>query len=153
MCKGRKGVGAMPSADLDFMLLAAVAAGGAGSALIVNQVTKAIFKNDPVKSKKWAPAIKIGLGIAALMYSDNEYVNAAGLGMIAVGGTEGLQALKPELFNPIKRGGNIAPNNPEGQGYIGETIDLNAWAVGSYGDNYDSAVAGGYPERAVAGGL
>lgn len=133
----------MPSADSGYMQLGAVVAGGAASALIVNQVTKAIFKDDPVKSKRWAPAIKMGLGVACLMYSDNDYVNAAGLGMIAVGGVEALQAFKPELFNPIK-----APTMPIPG--VGEVINLNNWAVGSYGYDGEVAAVGSY-DGMVAG--
>jgi hypothetical protein len=131
------------------MMLGAVVAGGAGSALIVNQVTKAIFKDDPVKSKKWAPAIKIGLGVACMLYSDNDYVTAAGIGMVAVGGVEALQAFKPDLFNPIHADGPTPPTS----GY-GKTLDVNAWAVGSYDYGHDGAVAGRYGyDNEVAGSL
>ena len=161
MCKSKGRVGAMASDSVDYMLLGAVVVGGAASALVVNQVTKAIFKDDApdakgvTKSQKYAPYIKIGLGVAALMYSDNDYVNAAGLGMIAVGGTEALQALKPELFRPLARPTNRAApaEQPEIPG-VGNSINLNAWAVaGNYDRVYDRSVAGNGTERAVAGGL
>ena len=163
MCKSKGRVGETSEDSANYMLLGAVVAGGAVSALVVNQVTKVIFKKDPpdkdgvTKSQKYAPFIKIGLGVAALMYSDNDYVNAAGLGMIAVGGTEALQASSPDLFRPLARTatGEIAPpaEQPATKG-VGNSINLNAWAVaGNYDRTYDRAVAGNGTERAVAGGL
>ena len=141
MCKNnyrKHAVGASASMSGDKELILFAIAGGVGSAFIVNPVTKAIFKDDAAKSEKWAPAIKIGLGLVAMTQSDDERIQSAGFGAIIVGGVEGLQAVAPKIFKPIRA-------KMEG---IGEVIDLNSDMYGiddpyAVGDTGEYAVSGG----------
>jgi hypothetical protein len=143
---------------MDYMLLGSVIGGGVGSAMVVNPLCKQLFSKDAAKAEKYAPMIKAGLGLAGLIFSENEYVQAAGLGALAVGGMETLYAWKPDVFKPksIRQlyAGSAASDraNPEGSQGVGEVINLNQWAVGSYGGGYgyDGAVAGGNYDGAVA---
>ncbi|MDZ7879157.1 MAG: hypothetical protein U5L45_15865 [Saprospiraceae bacterium] len=140
MCKN-KGVGAMAANTPDWTLLAATALGAAGSNIIVNPICNAIWAKDPAKASGYAGYVKIGLGVAGLMYSDNEYVQAASLGVAVDGGSQLLRS-KVKAFQGLK-GGSADSDTTAGVGSSREIIDLGAEAwTDMNGTESDYAVSG-----------
>ena len=116
----------------EMTMLALTVLGGAASNVIVTPIANAIWKDDKDKARSNGAYIKCVLGLAGIMYAENEMLQAASLGMLVAGGSEILQA-KVEAFRPKLLGTGV-----------GEVIDLNAndwYDVGAVGS--DHAVAGG----------
>lgn len=160
-CKCKHKVsGAMPAAnEPDWMLLAATVLGGAASNVVVNPIANAIWNKGKdtsganfEKAGKNAGFLKIGLGIAGVMYAPNDYLAVAALGMVVDGGAQLLRS-KVTAFQGLYHG--LSDNQAvPGVGGIGEVIDL------SHEDWYrlngiESDHAVGYAEQAyaVSGGV
>jgi hypothetical protein len=115
--KGAQGVGAMPPMnEPDWGMLAATVAGAAGSNVVVNPIVSKLFASKTDEEKlTYAGYLKIGLGFAGVLFSPNEYLSAASLGILIDGGVDTLRAHVPQLKPALKGYG----------GGIGEVIDLS----------------------------
>jgi hypothetical protein len=141
-CKCKiKGVGATRGGiDTEAMLF--LGAGAIGSMALTNPLESALYKDKPVP--KWfSPAAKFAMAYAAFEYTDDEKVQAAGVGAAAAGFIELAKAYFPTVLGRKIPGANLVQPTVEG---IGEVIDLNdpKWDIVS---GYDDGEVLGTEEK------
>ena len=153
MCPQNKRVGAA-TAQPNWMLLATTVVAGAASNVVVNPICNAIWKSKETdsegkaipnpKASANAGFVKIAAGLGLMLYGDNEYLAAAGLGMVGDGGSQLLRAKMPAF-----QGLRALPTAARGVGTMREVIDLSSYNVNgvesdfAVGNTNDFAVSGG----------
>ena len=128
----------MPSyGGLEMKSLFMLGAGALGAKVAVNSIANAANLTNPTVATVVKIGGKVALGLAAITQSDNEDVQAAGVGAVTIGL---LEAVEYFLHEAMKTKLGIVS-----MGGIGETIDLNSdeWAEVSgdgddaFDDNYN----------------